>query len=137
MYRQASWPYEQAGPRPDYRCTGTAGAYLAWPAGPTSRLAPDDVSHADGVTVRQYSGLHRQTCVCEEEIYYLVSEYLPFVPDRRTEVRIGFGMFIPDTNFSIPDPASRVKKIQDPRSGSASKNLSIFSPKAVSKLSEK
>jgi hypothetical protein len=31
--------------------------------------------------------------------------------------------------FSIPDPASRVKKITDRESGSASKNLSIFYPK--------
>jgi hypothetical protein len=43
-------------------------------------------------------------------------------------------MFIPDPNYSIPDPGSRVKKIPDP--GSASKNLSIFNPKIVSKLSE-
>jgi hypothetical protein len=36
---------------------------------------------------------------------------------------------IPDPNFSIPDPGSRVKKIPDP--GSASKNLStgIFNRK--------
>jgi hypothetical protein len=34
-----------------------------------------------------------------------------------------------DPNFSIPDPGSRVKKIPDPGSGSASKNLSIFNPK--------
>jgi hypothetical protein len=32
-------------------------------------------------------------------------------------------MLIPDSNFSIPDPGSRVKKIPDP--GSASKNLRI------------
>ncbi len=38
-------------------------------------------------------------------------------------------MFITDRNFSIRDPESRVKKIPDPRSGSASKNLSIFNPK--------
>jgi hypothetical protein len=37
-------------------------------------------------------------------------------------------MFIPDPNFSIPDPGSRVKKIPDPESGSALKNLSIFNP---------
>jgi hypothetical protein len=36
-------------------------------------------------------------------------------------------MFIPDPNFSIPDPESRVKKIPDP--GAASKNLSILKPK--------
>jgi hypothetical protein len=36
-------------------------------------------------------------------------------------------MFIPDPNFSIPDPGS--KKIPDPGSESASKNLSIFNPK--------
>ncbi len=37
----------------------------------------------------------------------------------------GCGMFIPDPNFSIPDP------IPDPGSGSASKNIpvSIFNPK--------
>jgi hypothetical protein len=38
---------------------------------------------------------------------------------------------IPDPNFSITDPGSRVKKIQDPGSGSASKNLSIFYTKTV------
>jgi hypothetical protein len=36
-------------------------------------------------------------------------------------------MFIPDPNFSISDPGSRVKKIPDP--GSASQNLSIFNPR--------
>ncbi len=35
----------------------------------------------------------------------------------------------PDPNFSTPDPGSRVKKIPDSVSGSASKNLSIFGPK--------
>jgi hypothetical protein len=41
-------------------------------------------------------------------------------------------MIIPDTgsDFSIPDLGSRVTKISDPGSGSASKNLTI---KAVSK----
>ncbi len=41
----------------------------------------------------------------------------------------GSGIFIPDPNFS--GPGSRVKKIPDPgsRSASASKNLSIFNPK--------
>jgi hypothetical protein len=43
-------------------------------------------------------------------------------------------MFIRDANFSIQDLG---QKIPDPGSGSASKNLSIFNPKAVSKLSEK
>jgi hypothetical protein len=39
--------------------------------------------------------------------------------------------------FPIPDPESRVKKISDPGSGSASKsNLSILTQKIVSKLSE-
>ncbi len=47
----------------------------------------------------------------------------------------GCRIFIPDPNFSIPDPGSRVKKIRD--LGSSSKNLSIFSPKTVSTLSEK
>jgi hypothetical protein len=44
---------------------------------------------------------------------------------------------IPDTDFSNPDPGSRVKKIPDagsrvekiPNPGSASKNLSIFNLK--------
>jgi hypothetical protein len=46
-------------------------------------------------------------------------------------------MFIPDPNFSIIDPGSRVKNISDPGSGSASKNLSIFlTQKIVSKLSK-
>ena len=34
----------------------------------------------------------------------------------------GSGMFIPDPSFSIPDPESRIKKILDSGSGSASKN---------------
>jgi hypothetical protein len=38
-------------------------------------------------------------------------------------------MFIPDPNFFIKDPGSRVKKIPNLGSGSASKNLSIFNPK--------
>jgi hypothetical protein len=48
-------------------------------------------------------------------------------------------MFIPDPDFSISDPVSRVKKILDPGyrikkipdpvSGSASKDLSILNPK--------
>jgi hypothetical protein len=38
--------------------------------------------------------------------------------------------------LSIPDPGSRVKKIPDPGSGSASKNLRIFNPKFFSKLSD-
>ncbi len=37
-------------------------------------------------------------------------------------------MFIPDPNFSIPDPGSRVKKNPDPGSGSASKNCSSQIP---------
>jgi hypothetical protein len=41
---------------------------------------------------------------------------------------------MPAPNFSIPDSGSRVKKIPDP--GSASKNLIIFHPKIVPKLSE-
>jgi hypothetical protein len=36
---------------------------------------------------------------------------------------------LPDPNFSNPDPESTVKKISDPGSGSASKNLGIFNPK--------
>ncbi len=42
------------------------------------------------------------------------------------------------TVFRILDPGPKVKKIPDPVSGSASKNLSIFNPKQkiVSKLSE-
>jgi hypothetical protein len=45
---------------------------------------------------------------------------------------------MPDPNFSIPDPDPGSKRfwIQDPGSGSASKNLRIFYPKNVSKLSE-
>ncbi len=45
---------------------------------------------------------------------------------------------IPDPIFSIPDPGSRVKKIPEPRSGSASasKNVSILTQNIVSKLSE-
>jgi hypothetical protein len=46
-------------------------------------------------------------------------------------------MFIPDPNFSIPDPRSRVKKIPDPGFGYASKNLIFLAQKIVSKLSEK
>jgi hypothetical protein len=38
---------------------------------------------------------------------------------------------IPDPIFSIPDPGSRVDKIPDLGSGSASNNLSIFNPKKL------
>jgi hypothetical protein len=41
----------------------------------------------------------------------------------------GSGMFIPEPNFSILDPEPKVKKILDPESGSASKNLSILTQK--------
>ncbi len=43
---------------------------------------------------------------------------------------------IPDPNFSIPDPGSRMLSLKDPNSGSASKNLSILNQKLVFKLSE-
>jgi hypothetical protein len=43
-------------------------------------------------------------------------------------------MFIPDPDFSIPDPGS--KSFPDPENGSASKNISILTQKIVSKLSE-
>jgi hypothetical protein len=43
---------------------------------------------------------------------------------------------IPDLNFSISDPRSRVKKIPGPGSASASMNLSFLSQKIVSKLYE-
>jgi hypothetical protein len=46
----------------------------------------------------------------------------------------GSGMFIQDPNFF--HPGSRVKRIQDTGSGSASKKLSILNLKIVSKLSE-
>jgi hypothetical protein len=36
---------------------------------------------------------------------------------------------VADPNFSIPDPGSRVKKIPDPGSESASKNFGIFNSK--------
>jgi hypothetical protein len=50
----------------------------------------------------------------------------------------GSGMLIQEPNFSIPDPGSKIFRIQGQNdSGSASKNFSIFSPKIVSKLSEK
>jgi hypothetical protein len=39
------------------------------------------------------------------------------------------GMFIPDPNFSNPNLGSRFKKIPDPVSGAASKNINIFNPK--------
>jgi hypothetical protein len=38
-----------------------------------------------------------------------------------------FGLFIPHSNFSIPDPGSKRFGILDP--GSVSKNISIFNPK--------
>jgi hypothetical protein len=46
----------------------------------------------------------------------------------------GSGMFIPDPNFF--HHGSRVKKLPDPGSASASKNLSILTQNIVSKLSE-
>jgi hypothetical protein len=41
-------------------------------------------------------------------------------------------MFMPDPGFEFFHPGSREKKIPDPGSGSASKNLSIFNPKTFS-----
>jgi hypothetical protein len=55
-------------------------------------------------------------------------------PGCLSRIRI-FPFRIPDQNFSIPDPGFRVKQFRDP--GSASKNLSIFNSKTVSKLSQK
>ncbi len=48
----------------------------------------------------------------------------------------GSGMFIldPDPTYSIPDPGSRLLGLQDLRSGSASKNLSILTQKTDSKF---
>jgi hypothetical protein len=46
------------------------------------------------------------------------------------------GMLIPDPGSEFFHPGSRVKKIQNPGSGSASKNLKYFNPKIVSKLSQ-
>ena len=46
-------------------------------------------------------------------------------------------MFIPDSGSHFFHPESRAIKIPDPGSGSASKNLRIFNPENVSKLSEK
>ncbi len=48
----------------------------------------------------------------------------------------GSGMFILDPGSGFFLPGSRVKKILDPGFGSASKNLRIFNPKTVYKLSE-
>jgi hypothetical protein len=47
-----------------------------------------------------------------------------FIIDYSDNQCCGSKMFIPDPNFSIPDPGSRVKNIPDPGSWSASKNLS-------------
>ncbi len=47
---------------------------------------------------------------------------------QRIAISVADSDFIPDPNFSIPDPGSRVKTIPDTGSGSASKNLSIFNP---------
>jgi hypothetical protein len=45
-------------------------------------------------------------------------------------------MLILDPGSEFFHPGSRVKKIPDPASGSASNNLTIFHPKIVSVLSE-
>jgi hypothetical protein len=45
-------------------------------------------------------------------------------------------MFIPDPNFAIPDPGSRVKNTPDPGSGSAMKESKYFKLKIVPKLLE-
>ncbi len=45
-------------------------------------------------------------------------------------------MFIPDKGSEFFHPGFSVKKIPDPGYGSALKNLSIFNPKIVFKLSE-
>jgi hypothetical protein len=41
----------------------------------------------------------------------------------------GCSSWIPDLTFSILDHGSRIQGLQDPGSGSASKNFSIFNPK--------
>jgi hypothetical protein len=41
------------------------------------------------------------------------------------------------SDFSVPDPGSRVKNALDPRYGTATKNVIIFNAKNVTKLSEK
>jgi hypothetical protein len=62
--------------------------------------------------------------------FFLISKTVIYVflnPVLRIrDVYCGSGMFIPDPNFSNPDPGSRVKKISDPGSGSTSQNLIIF-----------
>ncbi len=60
----------------------------------------------------------------DRQIRYLLI-LLPNVADPRCLSRI------PDPDFSIPNPGP--KRFPDPGPGSASKNLSIFHPKIVSK----
>jgi hypothetical protein len=65
-----------------------------------------------------------------QQILYLLllvnSHYAGFLVNRLMCVRFGQCC---GSGMLIPDPRSRVKKIPDPGSRSASKNLSIFNPK--------
>jgi hypothetical protein len=88
--------------------------------------------------------LHSQCCGSGMFIPGPGSEYIPFriqgqkdthpAEALRSKSVLRSGMFIPDPNFH---PGSRVKKIPDPGSGSASKTFKYFlTQKIVSKLSE-
>jgi hypothetical protein len=77
----------------------------------------------------------------------IISAYFPAVPDsyllQSTTIRglcVRSDLYLLFSAVSwIQDvyPGSRVDKIPNPGSGSASKNLNIYSPKNVSKLSQK
>jgi hypothetical protein len=79
--------------------------------------------------------------ICDEKSVSLLT-VLKVVDQDSDYIRIsiwfvqccGSEMFNPDPGYEFFHPGYRVKKIPDP--GSASKNLIIFSPKIVLKLSE-
>jgi hypothetical protein len=54
---------------------------------------------------------------------YKINFYNEISPGISSVVDPGCLSWIPDQNFSIPDPELRVKKILDPGYGSASKNF--------------
>jgi hypothetical protein len=66
-------------------------------------------------------------------ILYLVHSVslFSFSISLRSVADLGCSSRIPDPIFSIPNPGSRVDRIPDPGSESASNNLSIFKPKKL------
>ncbi len=83
------------------------------------------------------------TFIKARRIWNLIAWHFLFYQIYRYMAPAAFVLFLDlfsDPNFSIPDPGTRVKKIPNPGSGSAPKNvifLKVLHPKTVSMLLEK